>query len=156
MKKEALLLKMMENVGRGRRGENKHKKSHKDLKQAENKEEKKEHHRKMSPVAENILILLYREGSMNQRKIAQRTNVTGQAVSELMKKFCEHGLIIRESGDLNNENIISLTEKGLEYGKKCEEKISKLADRLFRNFTEEDLDNLAVLLDKMEYEEDLS
>ncbi|MFI3254840.1 MAG: MarR family transcriptional regulator [Eubacteriales bacterium] len=154
MKKEELLLKMMENVGRGRRGDRRHKEKNIHDDQV-HKEKKKEHHRKLSPVAENTLILLYREGSMNQRTIAQRTNVTGQAVSELMKKFHENGLILRESGDLNNENIISLTEKGVEDGKKCEEKICKLAESLFRNFTGEDLKNLSLLLDKMEYEEDL-
>lgn len=155
MKKEELLLKMMENIGRGRLGrkKHKHKKNHSDM---EHKEKKKERIFRLSPVAENTLILLYREGRMNQRTIAQRTNVTGQAVSELMKKFHEHGLIVRESGDLNNENIVVLTEKGLECGKKCEEKICQLAESLFRNFTTEDLTTLSLLLDKMEYEEDLS
>lgn len=149
MKKEEVLLKMMETVGRGRRGEKKGKKH------PDSPENPKEKRKKLSPVAENVLILLYREGSMNQRTLAQRSNVTGQAVSELMKKFQEYELIVRESGDLNNENIISLTEKGRERGKKCEEKIRTRAEILFRDFSEEDLETLSDLLDKMEHEEEI-
>lgn len=156
MEKEELFLKMMENVGRGRRGgRGKKHKHHKETCCEQDREKDHRKHHKLSPVAENALFLLYREGSMNQRTIAQRSNVTGQAVSELMKKFEEHGLIVRESGDLNNENIVSLTAKGLESGENCENKICKLADRLFQNFTEEDLETLSNLLDKMEYGEEL-
>lgn len=156
MEKEDLLLKMMENLGRSR-GEKKHdrKKHHSHDKAEDQREKERKPHHKLSPVAEHTLYLLYHEGSMNQRSLARRLQVTGQAVSELMKKFEEKGFIIRQSGDLNNENMVYLTEKGQEKGKECLEKLQKRANLLFRNFTEEDLKTMDLLLDKMETQEEI-
>lgn len=86
---------------------------------------------------------------MNQRTIAKKMNVTGQAVSELMKKFQEKGLILRESGEQNNENIISLTPLGRERGEELQRRHRKLAQTLFQNFTSEERENFAYLLEKM-------
>lgn len=153
MIKEELLLKMMEAVGRGRRDDQKKKHKHHKESQENHRGQMKKHH-KLSPVAENALYILYREGNMNQRTLASRLHVTGQAVSELMKKFEEKGFVLRQAGELNNENRVSLTERGEEKGKECVEKWSKRADFLFRNFNEDDLDSLSTLLDKMEFQEE--
>lgn len=155
MEKEQILMKMMETVGRARRGQDEKKRKQSKEKEHDSAEKTRKHHHKMSPVAENTLILLYREGKMNQRTLAHRLNVTGQAVSELMKKFEEKELIQREAGDLNNENIVSLTEKGEEKGKQYQDKITKIADKMFSDFSEDDLITLSLLLDKMKIEEDL-
>lgn len=154
MDKEELLMKLLETVGRARRGHGG--KGKNTRKTHDDREKSTKRHHKMSPVWENTMILLYHEGSMNQRTIAHRMNVTGQAVSEMMKKFEEHGLIVREAGELNNENIVSLTETGMEKGKEFQEKITKLAEKMFVQFTEEELITLSLLLEKMEIDEELS
>lgn len=152
MDKEDLLMKLMETVGRARRGNGGQGK--KPRKTQGDREKSPKRHHKMSPVWENTIIILYQEGSMNQRTIAHRMNVTGQAVSEMMKKFEEHEIIVREAGELNNENIVTLTEKGMKKGEELEEKISKLAEKMFAKFSDQDLTTLSLLLEKMEVDED--
>ncbi len=102
-----------------------------------------------SPTSKNILVLLLSEGSMNQRTIAKSVDVSSQAVSETMKKLLENGNITKSLGAVNNENIISLTEKGKERAKTLKERIEKHANFVFEDFDEKDLETLFVLLDKM-------
>ncbi|MFI3249593.1 MAG: MarR family transcriptional regulator [Eubacteriales bacterium] len=104
----------------------------------------------MSPVAQNTLCLLLKEGSMNQRTIAKNSNVTGQAVSEVVKKLEARELIVREQGELNNENIISLTEKGREKAMELQKKISITAKGLLQDFSIEEQIQLFSLLEKIE------
>lgn len=154
MKKEKLLQEMMETMGRARRGQHEKKERTASNHQLDDGVEKKKKHHKMSPVAESTLILLFQEGSMNQRNIANRMNVTGQAVSELMKKFEEKELILREAGELNNENIISLTEKGKVHGGEYLTKMCELAEELFEDFSQDELNTLQILVKKMKFNQE--
>ncbi|MFI3177354.1 MAG: winged helix-turn-helix transcriptional regulator [Eubacteriales bacterium] len=105
---------------------------------------------KLSPVAQNILCILLEEESMNQRTIAQLSKVSGQAVSEHMKKLEERELIVRTQGEINNENRISLTEKGRERALKVRQRTEEIAEVLLKDFTNEELEMLSNLLDKIQ------
>lgn len=107
------------------------------------------HRNKMSPVTQNILQLLLKEKSLNQSNIAKMINVTSQAVSETIKKLEKRELIIKTQGELNNEKIISLTEKGVEHAENLEQKLIQKANGLFENFSENELETLYDLIEKI-------
>lgn len=152
MTNEIILMKLIgitEEVRHRQRG--KHEKTRGTLDHtSESTENRKNHRNKMSPVAQNTLCLLLKEGSMNQRTIAKNSNVTGQAVSEVVKKLEARELIVREQGELNNENIISLTEKGREKAMELQKKISITAKGLLQDFSIEEQIQLFSLLEKIE------
>ncbi|MFI3171036.1 MAG: winged helix-turn-helix transcriptional regulator [Eubacteriales bacterium] len=104
---------------------------------------------RIPPSARKLLCVLLREGSLNQRNIANMTNVTAQAVSEIIKKLEQKELIQKGNGEINNENIISLTEKGVEIANEIETQTQKYAEELFAGFTEEEMENLHNLMDKL-------
>ncbi len=104
---------------------------------------------KLSPTSKNILVQLFSVGSMNQRTIAKSVDVSSQAVSETIKKLVENGCITKTLGTVNNENIISLTEKGKERAKTLKDRIEKHANFVFEDFDDSDLEKLFELLDKM-------
>lgn len=111
------------------------------------------HHHKgnkrMSPVSKSVLCLLHNEGKLNQRNIAKSLNVTGQAISESLKKLEEKELITKKSGEINNENIISLTESGTSRAIKIEENLTQIADEKFASFSTKELETFSKLLDKI-------
>ncbi|MFI3114879.1 MAG: winged helix-turn-helix transcriptional regulator [Clostridia bacterium] len=105
---------------------------------------------RLSPMAENTLRLLLKEGRMNQRAIAKKMEVSGQAISELMKKLEEKDYIKRQSGEFNNENIINLTIYGEERAKEAEKTMIELAQKVFVEFSEDEKEDLFFLLEKVE------
>ncbi|MFI3175109.1 MAG: MarR family transcriptional regulator [Bacillota bacterium] len=105
---------------------------------------------RMSFATRMTLWLLFTQGSLNQRNIAKSMNISAQAVSEIMKKLLEKEFIRRESGELNNENIITLTEDGEVVAKKIDARMKLLSENIFNEFTAEELETLARLLDKMQ------
>ncbi|MFI3128619.1 MAG: MarR family winged helix-turn-helix transcriptional regulator [Bacillota bacterium] len=104
---------------------------------------------KLSPTSKNILILLLSFESMNQRTIAKSVDVSSQAVSETIKKLEQSECITKTIGAVNNENIISLTKKGVELAKTLKVRLERHADVVFENFTNSDLETLSRLLEKM-------
>ncbi len=101
-------------------------------------------------MTQNALYLLAEKGSLNQRNMANSLHVTGQAVSELLKKLEERELITKESGELNNENIISLTPKGAEIAKKVHDTMQGMSEEFFADFSQEEMETLYQLLLKVE------
>ncbi len=104
---------------------------------------------KMPPCARGILRLLLTEESLNQRTLAKAMRVTAPAVSDAVKKLEQRALIGRTHGELNNEYMITLTEKGRDIAEKVSEKERKHAEKLFCDFTAEELETLHVLMEKM-------
>lgn len=100
--------------------------------------------------ARKILHVLYLRGNLNQRTIAGRMNVSSQAVSEVISKLELNGLVSKSIGAQNNENIISITEKGKDLALKHDIYIRANADRVFTNFTDDEVDTFYELLSKME------
>ncbi len=112
------------------------------------REKEKRGHR-IHPSAKRLLCILLHEESINQRNIANRINLTPQAVSEILKKLEGRELIRKQDGEINNENIVYLTEKGDEIAKGIEVEMQKYAEQIFLDFTEEELQELEHLLDKL-------
>lgn len=140
MEKEVLLIKLLDTAGGIRR----------------ELHAKEPPHHKTTPILQNVLCLLLKKGSMNQRTIAKNIGVSGQAISELMKKMQEENLIKRVSGEFNNENIISLTEEGIMSAKDAQIKIEQFGAKFFKNFTSDEICNLFFLLEKIQKEFDLN
>lgn len=104
---------------------------------------------RLPPAAKNTLMVLLAEKSLNQRTLAKRMNITAQGVSDVIKKLEEKELILRQRGEVYNENIIELSEKGEIVAKVLDEKTKIHAERLFEAFTEQDLIKFHELLEKL-------
>lgn len=97
----------------------------------------------------NLLRVLLKNGSLNQRSIAKLMEISSQAVSESVKKLEQNELIIKTCGQQNNENIIELTEKGREIAIKLDKGIKKHAESLFAKLTEEETEQFYQILKKL-------
>lgn len=147
MQKQRLLMKLLETVGGVRQAQRSEKIPH---------GEEMPCHRpsaqgKMSPIAQSVLCLLLHEGNLNQRTIAKYMGVSGQAISEIIKKMQAHGMAERKQGEQNNENIISLTPAGLEKAQMIDQKMLAQAEGLFVDFTEAEMQTLQTLLEKIQH-----
>lgn len=152
MDKKLLLMKLIEISGEIRqeqRGKHGPKEEGQDHPKGKHPHGKEGRGHKMSPVTQSALCLLAEKGSLNQRTIAKSLNVTGQAVSDLVKKLEVHELISKESGEHNNENIITLTEKGTAKAQEVNQKLQTMATELFASFTQEEMDTFSSLLEKI-------
>lgn len=156
MKQEVIFLKLIDvisDVGENRAKTKKRGKKEEHRK--ENDSERHERHKKkrenkMSPVSKKILCLLLNEDKLNQRTLATNCKVSGQAVSEALKKLEQRELIIKIQGDVNNENLISLSDKGKEKAKHLQEKIRETSVKLLDGFSDDELETLLKLLEKIE------
>lgn len=139
--------------GRGKHEKHeKHEKSdkHDMLEKHEKHEKHRRHKSKMSPVSRNVLTLLLKEDNVNQRTLAQNCRVSGQAISDSIKKLEEHELIVKAQGEVNNENLISLTQRGREKAEHLQNKMQRLASDLFDGFTQDELESFTNLVEKLE------
>lgn len=154
MKKELLmdLLQVTELLKSGnkhhRRREGNHKKEQCQEHEGE-KGGKRERRKKMSFGTRMTLWLLLQEESLNQRNIAKKMNISAQAVSEIIKKLVEQELVHKESGEFNNENIITLTEQGKLVANRIDQKMSRLSEHMLKDFTKEELQTFHMLIQKM-------
>ncbi|MFI3326700.1 MAG: winged helix-turn-helix transcriptional regulator [Clostridia bacterium] len=126
---------------------NPHKKHGHHKENGEKKPEKDE--LRMQPSAKNVLLILLEEKNINQRTISKRLNITAQGVSDVIKKLENKELIVREKGEVYNENIITLTEKGMSVAKKLDEQSTASSQKLFENFSDDDLKKFEELLAKI-------
>ncbi len=148
MKTELLmdLLQVSELLKSGKKHHRKRERNHTNK---EHQEMEKRKRKKMSFGTRMTLWLLLQEESLNQRTIAKKMNISAQAVSEIIKKLLEQDLIYREQGELNNENIITLTEQGKTLANRIDEKMNRLSEHMLKDFTEEELQTFRMLLQKM-------
>lgn len=99
--------------------------------------------------AKSILCFLLQKDSINQRTIAKSLNISAQAVSEAMKKLEEKGYIIKINGEINNENLIMLTEPGKTLAMKFDYHIKLQAEDALAQFTIEEIEELYRLMEKI-------
>ncbi|MFI3209625.1 MAG: MarR family transcriptional regulator [Peptostreptococcaceae bacterium] len=104
---------------------------------------------KMSSATKNILCYLLTNEDINQQTLAKIMNISPQATSEIIKRLEGKGLILKTSGEYKNENIINLTEEGREVADHVDKKIKEDAKNIFKDFTEEELDLLSKLIEKL-------
>lgn len=104
---------------------------------------------KLPHSARKIIGILHMEGKLNQLTLAKRVNVSAQAISKSIKVLEDEKLIVKEYGNQKNENLIRLTEKGLFLAEDLKKHIKEHQEKIFKNFSDEDIDNLNLLLDKI-------
>lgn len=107
------------------------------------------HALKLPHSGRKMLSVLSVKGGMNQRALALQLGISPQAVSESVKKLEHLGYIIKENGSQKNENLISLTEEGEEMAKFLIDLIGRHACEVFRTFSDDEVQQLGVLLDKL-------
>ncbi len=103
----------------------------------------------ISPSGRNILCHLLVNDNLNQRAISKKMNLSAQAISENLKKLERSGYIIRTDGTQNNENMIRFTLEGEKMAMKLDKKIRSHAKEVFKEMSEEEIEKLYYLLDKM-------
>ncbi|WP_249028900.1 MarR family winged helix-turn-helix transcriptional regulator [Tannockella kyphosi] len=106
--------------------------------------------KKMHPSARKLLCILYIEQRLNQRRMAELMHMSAQAVSVIVVKLENRGYVAREQGEVNNENIVYLTEKGLEKAMEIDKQMEVYADNLFQNFSDEELEIFAIFIQKLQ------
>lgn len=104
---------------------------------------------RLHPSGKKLLCILLQEEKLNQRNIAGMMNISAQAVSDLVKKMEHREFILKEQGEINNENMISLTEKGREVAQQADAEIKEHAEKLFQGFSEEEMETLQELVEKL-------
>lgn len=106
---------------------------------------------KLNHTSKAILCNLLRnkEDTINQRNLASMLKVSPQAVCESIKKLENLELVIKKSGTQKNENLISLTKLGEEKATLLNEKIVNHSNEVFKDFTDDELQEFYRLLDKI-------
>lgn len=107
---------------------------------------------KLTPSTRTIILALLEKGSQNQRTLSKKANITAQAVSDIVKKLSENGILSKESGESYNENLITLTQKGVDLAKEIDKTATISSEKMFENFSEKELNDLYLLLDKINLE----
>lgn len=99
-----------------------------------------------------LMYISSQEDNISQKKISDDLEISPSAVAVTLKKLEISGLIFRKTTDNDNRtNNIFLSNKGkeiVERSKKAFENVDKMT---FSNFTQDDIDQLIILLDKIEY-----
>ena len=103
---------------------------------------------KLSLTAKNALRELMKE-DMNQRNLSKKLNITAQAMSEIAKKLEQNGYINRTNNKINNENILSLTDKGIEKATMFDQNIKVTSEKVFTGLSEEEKLVLLELINKI-------
>ncbi len=99
--------------------------------------------------SKEIFFLLFKNGEMNQRSLAKLLGVSPQSISENIKKLIDKKLVSKHIGQLHNENIVVLTDKGYEIGMNIDKVITNLSYDLFNAFSEEELKEFSNLIKKL-------
>ncbi len=142
-----------------KKGKKHHDKEHKCRDHHDKEHHDKEHHDKkhkerLSLTAINTLRLLIDSENINQRTLSKKLNVTAQAMSETIKKLFENGYVEKINNKVNNENIISLTEKGKERAIHFDKVINNVTEGIFANLEQDEKATLLNLLAKISVEDE--
>ena len=86
----------------------------------------------------------------NQRDIAKIFDISPAAVAVTIKKLESNGYITRNSSKADNRfNEVRITEKGLDIVKNSKKTIDYLDKKSFEKFSDDEIDQLVYLLNKM-------
>ena len=97
-----------------------------------------------------ILQFISEHPGCTQKEIADRTGVTSASIALSTKRMQKAGLLTKtiDAQDLRC-NRLELTETGVEYMRKCVRKFEEVDRISFRGFSNEELETLTGLLDKI-------
>lgn len=106
----------------------------------------------LHPTRHRVLMYLSRKGgSLKQKEIAERFELTPAAVAQTLDKLEEMGYVRRVSSESDGRcNRIELTEKGLETAEESAKAFEKLDRRLLAGISEEEIDVFCAVLAKMQ------
>lgn len=124
-------------------------KQRKQIHESFQEEEKNYDLEKLTISSKNILRLLLENKCLNQRTIAKNTDISSQAVGQIVKKLESMDLIQKKAGLINNEILIELSPLGYEYAFVLDRNIKTHAKEAFDNMTEEELQTFYQLLKKI-------
>ena len=100
--------------------------------------------------AHMVLMHLSRtENCSSQRELAQRFRVTPAAMTGILKKLEIDGYICRKSGIDTRNNVISITERGVDIVERSTEVFSMLDEQLLSGFKVEEIELLISYLNRM-------
>lgn len=104
----------------------------------------------ITPEQWNVLALLWERSYMNQTDIASATLQTQPAVSNMIKRLIQNGLVTKER-DKNSERttIIKLTPKGKELENVLPKKLAQHFSHIWKDFPESKRDDLKSLLKEL-------
>lgn len=99
----------------------------------------------------NILDILYdNDGRLTLKEISEGINRTKSTVTQLVDKLLIAGYVTKEANpEDKRSSYIVLTEKGLRIKKDFKEISDNVIKEFFYDFTEEEAENLLMLLDRV-------
>lgn len=107
----------------------------------------------LSHSGRNLIGTIYQKSknqqTCNQRTLAGDLGISPQAVSETLKKLESSACILKVNGKQKNENLIILTDLGEEIAILLDKIIVNHANDVFASFSQEELEQLFVLLNKL-------
>ncbi len=97
-----------------------------------------------------VLAVLAKEGTLMQSQLAEILDIRLSSLTELLSKLADRGLITRTT-DENDKRVtnVSLTDSGKEAVDGHDDNSDDLLNTLFDGLTDEELDQLNGLLDKL-------
>ena len=97
-----------------------------------------------------VLMHLAKKGNlMSQKELALHLEITPAAVTGILQKLEQDGYIERSLGEDNRFNEIKITETGKNIVDKTRVIFSDIDKSLFKDFTEEEMNNLIAFLDRI-------
>ena len=97
-----------------------------------------------------LMYVARKDGCPSQKEIAEHFDISPAAVAVSLKKLEDHGFITRENHEQDNRfNIITLTARGKKIVEKSEAFFAESDFSMFKDFTEDDYENLTCCLEKM-------
>lgn len=83
---------------------------------------------------------------ISQNKLAERMKITPATLSRMVQSLEKNGFIVRKTAvNDQRKTLIFLSDKGLETKKKIKEKMKKVDEKIFKNFTSDE----KIILKKM-------
>lgn len=89
------------------------------------------------------------EKCSSQRELAERFHITPAAVTGILKKLENDGYVERNAGLDSRNNVIRITERGLDIVNQSKDVFSKLDERLLCDFSPDEIAQLIQMLDRM-------
>lgn len=97
-----------------------------------------------------LLHYLLDGGLYTQTHLQKLVNIDRAAITRHLKALEEEGYVVREKNPINNrENFVQITKKGKEDTIQCQMDTNHFNNKLFEDFTEEELKTFLRYLEKM-------
>lgn len=97
-----------------------------------------------------ILEYIIRNDGCTQQEIAKVLNVTPASIATSTKRLQKSGLVMKKTDESNlRQNVLSVTQKGLDLSQKCRENFNEFDKTFFKGFTDQDLEKIKQDLDRL-------